>query len=85
MFTSILKDLSINLDQNDQKTFPSLRFYLQRHIEIDGGEFGHLAEQCLLSLCENDKMKWIEAKDTGLKSLQLRLALWDEIKLKINC
>ncbi len=84
MFTSILSDLSINLDQNNQNTFPSLRFYLQRHIEIDGGEHSHLAEQCLASLCENDEMKWIEAKDAGVKSLQLRIALWDEVKLKIN-
>jgi hypothetical protein len=85
MFTSILSDLSINLDQNNLKTFPSLRFYLERHIEIDGGEHGYLAEQCLKSLCENDEIKWIEAKDAGVKSLQLRIALWDEVKHRINC
>ncbi len=84
MFASILSDLSINLDQNNQNTFPSLRFYLERHIEIDGGEHSLLAFQCLISLCENDEIKWNEAVKAGVKSLELRAALWDEVRININ-
>ena len=84
MFTSILSDLSLNLDQNDQKTFPSLRFYLERHIEIDGGEHSLLAHQCLKSLCNNDEIKWHEALKAGANSLELRAALWDEVRINIK-
>lgn len=79
MFTSILSDLSKNLDEAAQTNFPNLRYYLERHIEIDGGEHSHQAQDCLESLCGNDEMKWEEARLAGVQSLILRSALWDEV------
>ncbi len=80
MFTSILGDLSQNFDIQSDISFPSLRYYLKRHIEIDGGEHSHHAEDCLKSLCGNDENKWNEACLAGIQSLKLRSALWDEVE-----
>lgn len=83
MFTAILKDLEKNLADEDQTQFPNIHYYLKRHIEIDGGEHSHLAHDCLVALCGNDEMKWLEAKASGVKSLILRSALWDEVEYKL--
>lgn len=83
MFTSILGDLSKNFDSKAQDTFPNLRYYLARHIEIDGGEHSHSAHDCLYSLCGSDEKKWEEARRAGVLSLKLRSALWDEVEKKL--
>lgn len=83
MFTSILGDLNKNLEEAAQTNFPNLRYYLERHIEIDGGEHSHQALDCLESLCGNDELKWEEARKAGVQSLILRSALWDEVESKI--
>jgi hypothetical protein len=56
MFTSLLSDLKNNFN-NDSKKFPNLIYYLERHIEIDGGEHSHKALDCLKDLCGNDEKK----------------------------
>jgi hypothetical protein len=84
MFTSILSDFSKNLDESAQTNFPNLRYYLERHIEIDGGEHSHQAQDCLESLCGNDEIKWEEARLAGVQSLTLRSALWDEVENRLN-
>jgi hypothetical protein len=84
MFTSILGDLSKNLDESAQTNFPNLKYYLERHIEIDGGEHSHQAQDCLQSLCGSDEKKWEEARLAGVRSLILRSALWDEVESRLN-
>ena len=88
MFTSILKDLEKNMPECEQNLFPHLKYYLARHIQIDGEEHSHLAHACLVELCGNDRSKWEEAKNSGIKSLELRwqrvLPVGDLYKLK-NC
>lgn len=83
MFTSILGDLRSHFNADAKKSFPNLCYYLERHIEIDGGEHSHLAQDCLFALCGNDEVKWEEARSAGEKSLLLRKALWDEVEKKI--
>lgn len=84
MFTSILGDLSQHFEGKDEINFPNLRYYLQRHIEIDGGEHSHQAEDCLKALCGHDEIKWEEARIAGIQSLILRSALWDEVEKKLD-
>lgn len=83
MFTSILTDLDNNLDLNDQKFFPYMRYYLERHIEIDGGEHSHLAHECLDVLCGNDEKKRKEAELAGITSLKLRHDLWSDVASRL--
>ncbi|MGD8575521.1 MAG: DUF3050 domain-containing protein [Thiohalophilus sp.] len=56
---------------------PTLVYYLERHIELDGEEHSHLAEKCLDILCQGDSRLLDEAYDTAYQSLQLRSQLWD--------
>jgi hypothetical protein len=73
MFYSIIKDLS--------DTFPEkvsqFRYYLERHIEIDGGHHAALAYKMTANLCGDDEKKWEEALDEVTKALNNRLVLWD--------
>lgn len=56
-----------------------LRYYIQRHIDLDGGEHSHLAFECLEILCEGDEGKWQAAVAVGERSLSLRSKLWDDV------
>ena len=71
MFTSIVDVL-----KREGMECPTLIYYLERHIEVDGQEHGVLAEKCLDYLCDSEPKK-IRALKAGLQSLYLREQLWD--------
>ena len=79
MFDGILKQLELA-----QIPCPQLRHYLTRHIELDGGEHGPMAQQMLLELTNNDDQKLQSVFETGLTSLKLRKQLWSNILLQLN-
>ncbi len=56
------------------------RFYLKRHIEVDGDSHGPLARQLLEQLCDQDQQRWDEATAAAIEALQARLLLWDSLK-----
>ena len=55
------------------------RYYLDRHIELDGGEHGPLAERLVEDLCGEDSARWRSAEGSALRSLDARALLWDGI------
>ena len=57
----------------------ALRWYLDRHIEVDGDEHGPMALRMVAELCGNDAVKWQEATAAAETALRARLALWDGI------
>jgi hypothetical protein len=62
------------------------KYYLERHIEVDGDHHSHLAYQMTTELCGDDDDKWGEATLAVDSALRARLALWDDIlkKLALN-
>ena len=56
-----------------------LIYYLDRHIEIDGGEHGPAAEKMLNYLVDGQPRRWSEAHRAALRALESRLKLWDAI------
>lgn len=62
--------------QKDLKA-DQLRYYLERHIELDGDEHGPMAIKLLDACCDNDDQKWQEVITTAKAALQTRLRLWD--------
>lgn len=80
MFLSLIKEL--------KKEFPNkvniIQYYIERHIEVDGGHHSALALEMTETLCGNDPQKWEEATLFVKRALQSRLALWDSIHSKIN-
>ncbi len=80
MFSALVKDLNA--------TFPgkldALVYYLDRHIELDGGEHGPLALTMIAELCGSDPEKWAEAEEASKKALEVRIGLWDGILASIQ-
>ena len=77
----LIPDMFISIVQDIHKSFPdelsTFKYYLERHIEVDGGEHSHLALQMTTELCENNPTKWNEAKAAVKTCLRKRKLLWD--------
>jgi len=79
MFTRIVQ----NFDK-EKLNFPNLKLYLERHIEVDGGEHSILAEKLLVELCSQDKQKWKDVENVAIKHIHQRIKLWDGIVKKLT-
>lgn len=70
------------VNEMNQK-FPSqisfFKYYLDRHIEVDGGEHSFLALEMTAELCGNNSSYWKEAEQTAIDSLNKRVDLWDSV------
>jgi len=73
MFVSLVNDM--------YKNFPDsisvFKYYLERHIEVDGDHHSHLALEMTSKLCGDKEECWLEAEKATLASLQKRMTLWD--------
>lgn len=56
-----------------------LVYYLDRHIEIDGGEHGPAAERMLTHLVAGNPRRWAESYKAAQRALSSRMKLWDAI------
>ena len=78
MFTAIVNDLS------KEHKLGKFVYYLERHIELDGGEHGPLALELISNLCGGNKQKWKEVEETAIACLAARKKLWDLVLKEIN-
>ena len=58
---------------------PTLTWYLQRHIFLDGESHGPLAERMVFQLCENDPCRVREAQDVKHRVVAQRNDFWQAI------
>lgn len=80
MFLAIINDIK----DSDASKMEDFVYYLERHIEVDGGHHSHLALKMTADLCGNDPKKWEEAITVVKHSLEHRIALWDSVYEEIN-
>ena len=75
MFMSIIEDIH----QHFPDSIAILKYYLERHIEVDGEHHSHLALKMVSELCGSDELKWKEVEVAAIESLKMRIALWDGV------
>lgn len=79
MFMEILDTLNLQ----SEKSIEPLKYYLQRHIELDGDEHGPMAFDMLQSLCDSEE-KWEEVIQTSNKAINVRIKFWDALNLELK-
>ena len=77
---SMFRPLIRRVDAADGVKSPKLRYYFDRHIELDGDEHGDMAKGLLCALCGDSITEWRKATDAAIAALDDRQALWDEIE-----
>ena len=75
MFHSIVSDMH----QKFPDSLSVFKYYLERHIEIDGDHHSNLALTMTSNLCGTNQEFWEEAQQASIQSLKQRIALWDGI------
>jgi pyrroloquinoline quinone (PQQ) biosynthesis protein C len=73
MFLSIVNDIHNNFPDS----ISIFKYYLERHIEVDGDHHSHLALQMTANLCGENNQFWLEAEQAVIESLQKRIDLWN--------
>ncbi len=79
LIPSMFGELVASLNTQFPGRVETLRYYLDRHIQLDGDEHGELGRQMVASLCGNDPLRREEAREAAVRALEQRLALWDGI------
>lgn len=75
MFLSLINEMSKELPSKTE----TIRYYVERHIEIDGDHHSKLAYEMTSELCGDDEQKWEEATQAVEKALISRKMLWDKV------
>ena len=75
MFISFVNELNKSTDNK----LSTLKYYLERHIEVDGDHHSHLGFEMTAELCGNDDAKWSAATAAIKDALEHRIKLWNAI------
>jgi len=77
-FISGLEQSEVSIDLS------KIKYYFDRHIELDGDEHGPMAHKMVALLCGDDPEKWNEATTVSEKALESRYELFSGILAKIE-
>ncbi|MBD1370813.1 DUF3050 domain-containing protein [Hazenella sp. IB182357] len=79
MFSILIHEM-----EQKQSSVVRLKYYLNRHIELDGDEHGPLAQKLLHSLCEEKPQFYRDAEEIAQTALTARIHLWDGVLTEIK-
>ena len=84
----LIPDMFLALVTDLDKQFPGqisvFKYYLERHIEVDGDHHSHLGMEMVQELCGDDPVKWEQAAQASKVALEQRNALWNGILEEIK-
>jgi hypothetical protein len=88
MFRGFIRDLDAGQYTNEttqlHHSVKTLRWYFDRHIEVDGEDHGPMALRMIAELCGEDARRWNEAAEAAETALRARIALWDGIAASLE-
>ncbi len=84
LIPGMFHEMVTRLSQEYPDKMGDFTYYLERHIEVDGGHHSQLALQMVQELCGNDTQKWNEATEACVIALELRKELWDAVLLELQ-
>lgn len=84
LIPDLFPNLIENIAKNENININLLRYYLERHVEIDGEEHQHMARQILSELCGEDPQNYQDAKNAAIAALKSRFKLWDAITVALE-
>jgi hypothetical protein len=79
MFTQILSQMEATGIQA-----PKFKYYLERHIDVDGNAHGPAALDMVDYLCGDDPVKHLEAERAALDAIHARITLWKDVQRVIE-
>ena len=79
MFIAMINDMYLA----EPERLATLKYYLERHIEVDGEQHSHLALEMTSALCGDEAEKWQSAERAVCQALEARIKLWDAIQAAI--
>ena len=84
----LIPDMFLTMVQELHRQTPErieiFKYYLERHIEVDGDHHSHLAYQMTTELCGDDAQKWAEATEAVEQALLARRGLWDGVLSQVQ-
>ena len=83
LIPAIFSAFICKLDEQLPGRIAPFRYYLERHIEMDGDEHGPMALEMLRHLCRSEQA-WQDASEAATHALEARIALWDGIYQRIE-
>jgi len=79
----LIPGMFISLINEIHKNFPDdisiFKYYIERHVEVDGDHHSHLAIQMTANLCQDNEQYWKEAEAAVINSLETRIELWNGV------
>lgn len=58
---------------------PTMKFYLERHVEVDGDSHGPASLEMIEFLCAGDPVKIQEAEEAAMNAIHYRIQLWNDV------
>ena len=80
MFLSFIKGLQRDMGES----IAPFVYYMERHIEVDGGHHSYLAREMTQMLCEEHEADAQEISEVVKQALKQRISLWDGVVQKIE-
>lgn len=80
MFLSIVNEIY----KHDPETIALFKYYIERHIEVDGDHHSQLALQMTANLCGDNAQYWQEAETAIIQALKFRKGLWDGVYAQLQ-
>ena len=73
----------LGLWRNAKAEVPHFAYYLERHIEPDGGSHGPWAQEMLTTLAGQCESNWQKATGAARRAITSRIQLWDSVRASL--